>query len=409
MADFQYDIAFLGGLFPPGYENEVYNNSIGSIQMAANNLQWSFITGFDSLNIRPVSIINSLYIGSFPNHYKKLLIPTFHFNHNNDSEDVNVGFCNIYGVKQYFRYYSLKPYLKEWALRSSHYPKVIFGYALTATFVKCMRYIKKINPNIKTCMIVPDLPEFMNTTNQVSSIYKALKYTEINIIHSNEKYIDGYILLTQYMNDFFQIEKPFVVVEGIVSSDQCDIISESKGSNQKVVTYTGSLHERYGIMHLVNAFERISDPNFRLVLCGSGDSEAQIQKIAQRDHRIIFKGQLPREEILRLQALSTVLVNPRQNNEQYTKYSFPSKIMEYLASGTPVIAYKLDGMPSEYDDFICYVADNCEETLAATIMRVCNMPQNELNECGRKGREFVIMKKNANNQTRKVLDIIQTL
>ena len=38
-------------------------------------------------------------------------------------------------------------------------------------------------------------------------------------------------------------------------------------------------------------------------------------------------------------------VNPRQNNEEFTKYSFPSKTMEYLASGVPVVAYKLDGIP----------------------------------------------------------------
>ena len=160
-------------------------------------------------------------------------------------------------------------------------------------------------------------------------------------------------------------------------------------------------------MHLVDAFEGITDPNYRLILCGKGDAEEQILQIAQRDPRIIYKGQLQHDEILRLQAESTVLVNPRQNNEEYTKYSFPSKIMEYLSSGTPVIAYKLDGMPDEYDDYIHYVLDSSEETLTNTLIRVCNMRQDELDDTGRKAQNFVWIEKSAKMQVYKVLDMIK--
>lgn len=40
-----------------------------------------------------------------------------------------------------------------------------------------------------------------------------------------------------------------------------------------------------------------------------------------------------------------VLVNPRQNDDEYTKYSFPSKNIEYLMTGNAVMAYMLDGIP----------------------------------------------------------------
>mgnify|MGYP003303651866 CR=1 FL=1 len=45
----------------------------------------------------------------------------------------------------------------------------------------------------------------------------------------------------------------------------------------------------------------------------------------------IFTGKIDRSQVLALQRSATVLVNPRRNNEEYTKYSFPSKTMEYLA------------------------------------------------------------------------------
>ena len=54
--------------------------------------------------------------------------------------------------------------------------------------------------------------------------------------------------------------------------------------------------------------------------------------------------------------ICAVLVNPRPNNEEYTKYSFPSKDIEYLSSGKPTVAFLLDGMPKCYQDFL-YVVD----------------------------------------------------
>lgn len=59
------------------------------------------------------------------------------------------------------------------------------------------------------------------------------------------------------------------------------------------------------------------------MICGIGDSEKAIREAAEKDFRISFLGQLPRSEVLEWQKQATVLVNPRQNNEEFTKYSFP--------------------------------------------------------------------------------------
>ena len=52
------------------------------------------------------------------------------------------------------------------------------------------------------------------------------------------------------------------------------------------------------------------------------------------------------------------------------QYSFPSKTMEYLASGTPSIAYKLEGIPSEYYPFIIFPESNDVESLHNSILKV---------------------------------------
>ena len=65
------EILYLGGLFPKETEEEIINNSIGSIQNAANNLQWEIAKGLEENMESPISLLNSLYIGSYPKRYKK--------------------------------------------------------------------------------------------------------------------------------------------------------------------------------------------------------------------------------------------------------------------------------------------------------------------------------------------------
>ena len=96
---YQLDVMFLGGLFPKEVEQEILRNSKGIVQNAANTLQWAIVNGLDSNLEKSVYIINSLYIGSFPQRFKKCFIHTYNFSHNMHTKDLNVGFCNITGIK----------------------------------------------------------------------------------------------------------------------------------------------------------------------------------------------------------------------------------------------------------------------------------------------------------------------
>lgn len=404
--DNKFDIAFLGGLFPKETEAEIYEKSKGSVQAAANALQWNIVEGLDKCNNTPVKIINSLFIGAYPRKFRDLLIKTYKFKHNKNSDDINIGFLNIFGIKHFIKYYTLKPYLKKWA-DFKNGEKVIIAYSLNYTFAKCLRYIKKVNPQIRTCIVVPDLPEYMNLSNKVSPLYRFLKNIEIKCIRKNMQYIDSYVLLTEQMAGFLKIDKKYTVVEGISTDVFTNIIINKKEDNKKYILYTGTLNEKYGVLDLVEAFNQINRQEYRLILCGSGDSENKIKQYAKSDDRIIYKGQIKREDVLKLQMEATVLINPRKNDEEYTKYSFPSKILEYLSSGTPVIAYKLDGIPDEYDNYIYYINGDKTENIASKIIEVCEKSQEERNEFGERAREFVANNKNNFIQAQKILNMVK--
>lgn len=403
------DILFLGGLFPKETEKEIIGDSKGNIQNAANALQWNIVRGIDRNIEKPIKILNALYIGSYPCRYKKMFIKAYKFSHTIGAEDFNIAFCNLIGLKHFSRRKNIYKYLNVWCKQDNGCTKTIIAYALTSTFLDALIYAKKIDSKINTCIVVPDLPKYMNTSDKASLFYRILKKIDEMHITKRLKEIDSYVLLTEQMNQYIQAKK-YVVIEGIVGDYDCanNLNANTKdNSNYQTIVYTGTLNSKYGIKNLVNAFELIEDSNIRLILCGSGDSEDYIKKMQNKDKRIIYKGNIDRQEALMIQRKATVLVNPRQNNEEFTKYSFPSKIMEYMLSGVPVVLYKLDGIPDEYDNFVNYVPDNSIESLARILTEICEKPESWRKEMGARAREFVLQNKNCIVQTKKILALIR--
>ncbi len=397
------DLVFLGGLFPQELKEEISTNSIGAVQNAADALQWNYVKGFNQLGINNFKIINSLFIGSYPKRYKKLVINSSFFENNHCKNNLNVGFNNLSGYKIFSRKNSLKKPLKEWAQNGAQ-NKAIIAYALTTVMVDSLIYVKKLNPNIKTCLIVPDLPEYMNLSTEKTGLYTRLKSWDMKKLYEKVSEIDSFVLLTKQMNDKLKIQN-FVVVEGVAS----DNISPQKNSDiiPKSVLYAGTLNERYGVKSLVEAFAKTTDPEMRLILCGVGDSENFIKEMAQKDKRILFKGALSRDDVLKLIGKSSLIANPRKNDEEFTKYSFPSKNIEALSSGRPLLAYKLDGIPDEYDDYIYYVKDNDVLSLSKKLQEICNKPPQELHEFGENAKKFVLENKSTALQAKKVLDMLK--
>ena len=123
------------------------------------------------------------------------------------------------------------------------------------------------------------------------------------------------------------------------------------------MVYTGKLNEAVGISDLLEAFHALPDENLRLVLCGRGDLDERIRKMAESDPRILPQGQVSPDAAAAWVQRADVLVNPRRDDAEYTKYSFPSKLTGYLLSERPVAAYRLRGYPAAYADFLYFIDD----------------------------------------------------
>lgn len=401
------DILFIGGVFPKDREKQIFNDSKGNMQYAANALQWNIIDGIEQNIGKAVKVLNAVFVGSYPKRYKKLFIKAYKWEHREGANDYNIAFLNLWGLKHISRAINLSKYIKKWAKKDINKTKIIIAYSFNSPFLNAIKTAKKINPKIQTCLVVPDLPEYMNMNDNLSLLYKIFKTIDYNSMHRNVSFVDKFVLLTKQMAYKINIGgKKYVVVEGMVNAKELTRLDRTKSVENKIVLYAGTLAKKYGVMSLVNSIKYITSPNYRLIICGDGEAKHNIIDTAKIDNRIIFKGIVTREKALELQQQATVVINPRPNNDEFTKYSFPSKTMEYMLSGRPVLMYKLDGIPDEYDQYLYYINGNQPKDIASKIMEVCEKPQSELNNFGEKARQFVLKNKNCIVQAKKIIDMI---
>ena len=115
--------------------------------------------------------------------------------------------------------------------------------------------------------------------------------------------------------------------------------------------YAGGVYEKYGLKTLVDAFIKLKRKDIDLYIFGEGSFVNEIIKLSKHHNNIYYKGCVSTEEIVKYEKKALLLVNPRPVNEEFSKYSFPSKTIEYMLSGTPVISTKLPGIPEEYFDY----------------------------------------------------------
>jgi glycosyltransferase involved in cell wall biosynthesis len=159
----------------------------------------------------------------------------------------------------------------------------------------------------------------------------------------------------------------------------------------------------------VEAFISLKQNEYKFVICGTGDSDDWLKKVSKENENVIFLGVVDYKKAIYLQRNAAVLINPRRNDGEYTQYSFPSKTMEYLLAGKPVIGYVLDGMPSEYSQFLISPKDNSMAELANTLRNVFSMSYQERKKTGQAGKEYVISKKTPKAQGKKIVEMIEQI
>ena len=400
------NILFLSLLYHPNAVREASAMSRVGLQNQANGFQWAMIDGIRS-NLEEgetLSILNSLPVGIYPVQYQKLFLQKKSVG----EQFAEIGSVNLPYCKQKQRERAAVRLIEQWVAQSE-LNRTILIYSLYLPYLRAVAAVQEKYTDVKACVVVTDLPGGLGLASGRSGLLKRIEYRMGRQSMALAGRMDGYVLLTEQMSEPLSIvSRKRCVIEGLTSAlNVTPEAVELPKDTRPAVLYTGTLNRELGIGLLLDAFSDMDE--CQLWLCGKGDMEADIDEAQQTRDNLRYFGFVPQAQALYLQLQADMLINPRTNEGVYTQYSFPSKTMEYMRAGKPVLCCKLDGIPGEYDEYLTYIQPQNALGIRAAIRSMLQRTQKERDEIGRRAREFVLSEKNNIKQGKKALDLLRTL
>jgi glycosyltransferase involved in cell wall biosynthesis len=313
-------------------------------------------------------------------------------------------FINVLILKQLSIAISLGWFALRWSLANPGQRRVVVFTCIYLPFLAPFLLLKRA-ARLKLVSFVPDLPEFEFDYERTRlSIKRTLIPLYVRLTTTVCRIVDHFVFLTEAMKSKFT-GRSYTVIEGFVDAHPSTLAASPATTGPRSLMYAGALLEKFGIRTLLDAFRSLNG-NYELWLFGSGEMQADAVRAAAKDPRIKVFGNVPNRDVLAYERRATVLVNPRPTSNAFTRYSFPSKILEYMASGRPVLTTRLAGIPSDYDDKLWFIDDESVDGMRNALEQCLARPDAELTAMGRRAAGYVQAEKN--NVTR-VGQLLRTL
>ncbi len=393
---------YFGSVCAPEVFNKTVSESKTPPSASAQNFETALLKGFgacENLNITAVSAESiAIYPGSnriFLNKRKDIIAENVFTN--------IVPAINLPFIKQWCHANGTAKALKKWLVENrNESDKCVLSYGLYPAVAKKLQMLCK-KYNCKCFCLMTDIPKTMftytNSGNLLKKLFgKAYRENAINL----QSGFDGYVFLTEQMSKAVAPDKPYTVIETIADTEIFNSLENTQKSNPPALMYAGSLYKKFGVDLIVDMFKDVKS-DCELWLFGSGDYEDEIKKSAEIDNRIKFFGRVSRDTVLMAEKEASLLLNLRNSDDDYTKYSFPSKMVEYMLSGTPLLTTALPGIPEEYYSYVYSVTHSDTKSIALLVDKLLENTV-ELQKFGENAQKFATENKNCFVQAKKICE-----
>ena len=352
--------------------------------------------------------INHTYILQIPNYsIKKSLIKSYSDKVTSETDTLQLGYINFPGIKFLTLFIST-------CLRIKKYKKTKKNFFILSTInyfpVALATWLMSRIYKIKNIVIFTDCSVgYAYDKSDLHIFSKIIRQIYKKIISFLENHYDSYILFSEQMNEIVnKQQKHFCVMEGFFNPYGLDLSIEEK-FEKKILLYAGSLIENFGIEKIIKAFNKINDPEYELWIAGDGPYRQELQKLSTNNSNIKFLGYVEHKELFRIEKKAFIVINARDPKLPYTKYSFPSKTFEYLASGTPFISTHLLCYPPEYEEHIFFIDSNSSDQIVRKIQEIQEFDADTLQSIGLNNRKFILDEKNSYIQVNKIVQFLNSL
>ena len=400
-------LLFVNIAYPKEIYQQLRDDAQGILQASCDVLQWAVIDGLEQNGI-DYTLATVPALPAWPR-YKHLFTPEGEMMVNGKPRGHYLSYCDAPAVKQLSQRRVLRNYISRWC--NANHNEDCLAVLTYTQHVEILGAAIDLKKDFLNLVVVPIITDLIEDALDFASNRTFLKRLQVKIEAKAERNmfpkVDKFVLLTSQMTERIpEALGKYLVVEGIATLKEKGAQPVFKAEQPRTLLYTGVLEDYAGIRLLVDAFMNVNRSDIQLIICGSGSDEAYVRRAMASDPRIDFRGRVDREEAVKLQRECTLLINPRQPNGGITKYSFPSKTMEYMTSGTPMIGYHLEGIPKEYYEYMYSPCDLSKASLTECIYNALLLSDEDLKEKARKAYEFVTQKKNSKEQVKRIINFM---
>lgn len=359
---------------------------------------WALVRSLVANDVE-VDLVVAEPVADFP-HNRRLLVRGRQFT----EEGVvgrSISFANLPALKHLTRYMSGR---RAARLIGVKHTDAVLVHGVHSAFLWLALGLSKRH-GLPVVAVVTDAPSLH--TKFDNALTSLLKRVDRKLILAALRRVDGVVALTPGLSEL-AAGKPAMLMEGIALSP----LSPDKAPSRTVddpprVVYAGGLSADYGVLDLLGSVERASEC-WTLEFYGRGPAVAAIQEAERQDPRVVYRGAVSPDEMARVYASCDVLVNPRPPTGALAHQAFPSKLLEYLASGVPVVTTRLPTLPPDYLDHVTLAASSPAGLAAAIDGLVCAGA--EVRErLGSDAQEFVLRTRGIERQGERLRSFIADL
>ena len=399
MQNNQSNIAFVGSLVPDVSE---HHNS--AFSRAGNQFQINLIKSLISNSVNITKVVSFLPIPSYPASDTVLV--------NGRSLQIDgvglvdcVGYLNIKLFKQVLIGINICLRLSKWWLKGPrNHSYMVYMYNLSVPPGAIIFGFCKIF-GIKLVASLNDINVPGSTI--ANNFYSTIDYWQQKLVIPR---LDGRVAVCDKMMYDLAKNSHYIRVEGGIEPEIFRVTSIHKPREDKFTILTaGLLYDLNGINEILNAFKMLIGEKYELIIAGTGPLLSTVLDAAKSDKRIQYVGFIEFGELLKLYQKANLLICMRPTKNIKTDYFFPSKILEYLASGTPTLTTNTGHIGAEFKDFCFILEDESAEGLGKMICKIEEMPREYLNALGIKARNFLLQQKSWFNQGERISKYIKSL
>jgi len=224
-------------------------------------------------------------------------------------------------------------------------------------------------------------------------------------------HLDGFSVISDAIAEDLGRNVPWLRMEGGVDQRIIDYNRDAEhrvGDPSKfTIVSAGSLDVANGIRVILRAFASCPNRHYRLVIVGAGALEEEVRAAAGQDSRIEFRGCVAFRDVLSLYGTADLVLNMRLTKVLNTRYFFPSKLIEALACGAPVITTCTGHVEGELGELAFLLRDETEEGLASLLRRVESLGPDVRETTGRRARAYMLKEKTWDRQGARVVEFLR--